>query len=166
MSVDSNQKPLISIIVAMGRNREIGWKNSLPWDIKEDLLYFKEKTMGKPIIMGQKTFESLKKALPGRKNIVLSLDEKFSCQNCFKVNSIEEALKEAGLVQEVVVIGGESVYRQFLDKADRLYLTLIDSEFQADSFFPEIDFSQWQESMSQKKEIQGYQCFFLVLDKK
>jgi dihydrofolate reductase len=154
----------ISIIAAMGKNREIGLGDSLPWDLKEDLKYFREKTINKPVIMGQKTFQSLGKALPNRINIVLS--DNLDTPGCLIANSIEDALKKAGDAQEVMIIGGASVYQQFLPLAHRMYLTLIDKDFQADVFFPEFDSSQWVEVEREDQESIQYKYSFVVLDKK
>ncbi len=157
--------PRISIIVAMGKNREIGLSNSLPWEIAGDLKHFKEKTLGKPVIMGQKTFESIGKPLPGRMNIVLSRDEEFNCSGCLKAESVDDALDKAGEAEEVMIAGGESVYRQFLPLADRIYLTLIDADFEGDAFFPEYDTSEWIEKEKQEMEGDGYKYSFIVLEK-
>ncbi len=157
--------PKISIIAAMGKNKEIGIGNSLPWNLKEDLFYFKEKTMGKPVIMGQKTFESIGKPFSGRTNIILSKDNNFTFQNCLIAESIDDAIKKAGDVKEIMVAGGASVYRQFLPLADRMYLTLIDSNFDADIFFPDFDVSEWIEIKRENKETEKYKYAFVVFDK-
>jgi dihydrofolate reductase len=163
MSADSRNMPRISIIAAMGKNREIGLGDSLPWNLKEDLQYFREKTINKPVIMGQKTFQSLGKALPDRTNIVLG--ENFDAPDCLKASSIEDALEKAGDVEEIMIIGGASVYQQFLPLADRMYLTLIDKEFKADVFFPEFSSSQWVEVERKEQESIQYKYSFVVLDK-
>ncbi len=149
----------------MGNNKEIGINNSLPWSLKEDLLYFKEKTMGKPVIMGQKTFESIGKPFPGRTNIILSNDNNFSFQNCLIVESIDDAIEKAGDAKEIMIAGGASIYRQFLPLADRMYLTLIDSSFKADIFFPDFDVSEWTEIKRENKETEKYKYAFVVFDK-
>ena len=158
--------PRISIIAAMGKNREIGLGDSLPWKIKEDLRYFKEKTLGKPVIMGQKTFESIGKPLPDRTNIILSREDNFQEENCLIAKSVEDAIDKAGDVEEIMIAGGASVYRQFLHLADRIYLTLIDASFKADIFFPEYDSSLWVEVEREEKETSDYKLTFLVLNKK
>lgn len=137
----------ISIVVAMGKNRVIGANNALPWQLPKDMERFRQLTMGKPVIMGQKTFASLSKALPGRTNIVLTLDKKFQAPGCFMAHSIEEALQIAKEknTKEAMIIGGASVYKQFLPLADKMYLTLIDAEFAGDAFFPEFDYDKWEE---------------------
>ncbi len=166
MLEDTKNMPKISIIAAMGKNKEIGIDNSLPWEIKEDLIHFKKKTMGKPVIMGQKTFESVGKPFPGRTNIILSQDKNFKHQDCLIAESIDDALKKAGDVNEIMIIGGASVYPQFLPLADRMYLTLINDNFKANVFFPDFDFSEWKEIEKENKESKKYKYAFIVLDKK
>lgn len=136
---------VISIIAAIAKNGVIGKDNRLPWHLPADFKHFKDKTLGKPVIMGQKTFESIGKPLPGRKNIVLSLDKNFSPSGCIVARSVEDALKAAGDVEEVMICGGASVYKQFLPLAHKLYLTLIDEYCDGDAFFPEFNWSDWQE---------------------
>jgi len=137
---------MISIIAAIGNNNVIGSKNSLPWHLPADFKHFKEITLGKPCIMGQKTFESIGKPLPGRTNIVLSLAKNLKLNGCTVASSIEDALKAAGEAKEVMICGGASVYRQFLPLADRLYITLVHGDFEGDAFFPEIERADWNEA--------------------
>ena len=135
----------ISIIVAIARNWAIGKDNHLLWHISDDLKRFKRITEGHPVVMGKKTYESLPfRPLKNRTNIVItdSPDEKF--EGCITVNSIEEALGYCSEQEECFIIGGGSVYRQFLPYANKLYLTLVHQDFDADTFFPEIDLSQWK----------------------
>jgi dihydrofolate reductase len=136
---------IISFVVAMARNRVIGHDNGLPWRLPADLRHFKSVTMGKPIIMGRKTFESIGRPLPGRANIVVTRDPAYQAEGCVVAHSIEAALAAAGDAEEVMVIGGADFYRQLLPRADRIYLTLIDAEFAGDASFPELDPVQWQE---------------------
>jgi len=136
---------VISIIAALGKNNVIGKNNKLPWHLPADFQHFKDLTMGKPVIMGQRTFESIGKPLPGRKNIILSLDESFAPAGCVIARSLEEALKAAGSAQELMIAGGASVYKQFLSLAHKMYLTLIDEQFEGDAYFPEFDWADWQE---------------------
>lgn len=134
-----NLKPKISIIAAIGKNRELGKNNQLLWKLPEDLKHFKDLTMGYPIIMGQKTFDSIGRALPGRTNIVLSLDN-IKIDGCVIAHSIDEAVEiAADNSDEIFIIGGGSIYKQFIDKSDKLYLTLVDQEFDADVYFPEYN---------------------------
>ena len=135
---------IISIITAMDKNRLIGKENSLPWKLPADLQFFKRVTMAKPIIMGRKTFESIGRPLPGRQNIIITRDQSFSAEGCDVVFSTEEAYEAVSTFEEAMVIGGANIYQQFLEKADRLYLTRVLSEFEGDAWFPEIDFSQWE----------------------
>lgn len=138
-------KPVVSIIAAIGGNNVIGLKNALPWNLPADMEHFKQLTKGKPIIMGQKTFESIGKPLIGRANIVLTLDKNFTPPGCQIAHSIKEALEIVKNSKEVMICGGESIYRQFLPLADRMYLTLIEGDFEGDAFFPEFDRSSWKE---------------------
>lgn len=134
----------ISIVVAMADNRVIGHENRLPWHLPADLKHFKQITMGKPILMGRKTFESIGRPLPGRTNIVITRDESYTAEGCVVVHSIEAALKAADS-EEVMVIGGAEFYQQALPHADTLYLTLVEGEFEGDTFFPELDDEEWRE---------------------
>jgi len=160
---------LISIIAALGKNNVIGKDNKIPWHLPADFLYFKKMTLGKPIIMGEKTFESIGKALPDRKNIILSQDKNYNAPGCVMADSIEAALAAAGEAPEVMICGGASVYQQFLPKAKKLYLTYIDHEFQGDTFFPEFDIKEWKEISRENhakdaKNPHGYS--FVVLERK
>jgi len=134
----------VSLIAAMAENRVIGRDNQLPWRLSADLQHFKALTMGKPIIMGRKTYESIGQPLPGRTNIVITRDSAFQAEGCEVVHSIEQALAVARDCEEVMVIGGANLYRQMLDRADRLYLTLVRAEVEGDALFPEIG-QQWRE---------------------
>ena len=135
----------LSLIVAMASNRAIGLNKQMPWHLSADLKKFKQITMGAPILMGRKTFESIGKPLVGRTNIIISRNPKYQQQGCFVFNSIEVALKTYHAEPEVFIIGGASFYKAMLPLADRLYLTDIHQVFEADTFFPEINRSQWQE---------------------
>ncbi len=140
----------VSMIAAKGTNNEIGGDNKLLWYIPSDLKFFKSCTMGKSIIMGRKTFESLPKALPGRKNIVLSRNADFDAIGATVVTSPEEAIRESE-TDEVFIIGGESIYKMFLPIADKLYITEVDITCNnADAFFPEFDASLYE-----KEEVGG-----------
>ncbi len=140
----------IALIAAMGRRREIGKDNRLLWHLPEDMKYFKRMTMGKPIIMGRKTFESFgARPLPGRKNIVLSRNPDYLAEGAVVAADIDEALQVAGDAPEVMIIGGAKLYQQMLDRATRLYLTRVEAEFEADSWFPEFDVDQWRRVSSE-----------------
>jgi dihydrofolate reductase len=138
--------PVISLVAAHARNRVIGAGNRLPWHLPEDLPRFKRLTMGAPVIMGRKTHESIGKALPGRRNIVVTRRPGATWAGCEVAGSLDAALALAGDVPEVFVIGGAELYRLALPHADRLYLTLIDADYAGDAFFPEIDPTQWRET--------------------
>jgi len=126
-------------------------------------------TKGKPVIMGQKTFESIGRLLPGRTNVILTLDEGFSAEGCVVANSIDEALDKVKDAEEIMIIGGVSIYKQFLPLADRMYLTLIEGDFEGDAFFPEFDWSDWD--VTERKENapdkdNSYPYSFLTLQRK
>lgn len=158
----------ISIIAAVSRNNVIGHKNALPWHLPEDMKYFQKITMGKPVIMGGKTFESIGKALPKRTNIILSKDEKYKASGCVIAHSIEEALKIASKEnKEIMIIGGESTYKQFLPLANKMYLTFIDADFKGDTYFPEYNKKEWKEiertdHLADEKNLYPYSFVVLV----
>ena len=133
----------ISIIVAASANNVIGVDGGLPWRLPEDLRKFKEITMGKPMIMGRATYESIGRALPGRKSIVLTRQEGFEAAGCEVVTSVEDAVAAAGDAAEVMVIGGGEIYRQFLPTCDRIYLTRVQAEVAGDTRFPDLDMDEW-----------------------
>ena len=135
---------MISIIVAIAENYAIGKNNDLLWHIPEDLKRFKRLTTGHPVIMGKKTYESLpRRPLPNRVNIVITDDPEDLFEQCVMAFSIEDALTKLNPSDENFIIGGASVYRQFLPFSDRLYITWVHKSFDGDVFFPEIDFSEW-----------------------
>lgn len=160
------QQPRISVIAAVARNRAIGKENQLLWYIPEDLKRFKQITQGQPVIMGQKTFESLAKPLPGRFNIVLTRDRQLKIKGCSMAHSIDEALKLARAQNppEFFFIGGGSVYQQALPLAQRLYLTLVEAEPPADTFFP--DYSAFDKVIKKEKsQDKNYHYTFLILER-
>jgi len=134
---------MISMIVAMDTNRVIGKDNGLLWHLPDDFQYFKAVTMGKPIVMGRKTFESIGRPLPGRENVVITRDEAFSAEGVTVVNSIDAALEATQQYDEVMVIGGANLYQQMLPLANKLYVTLVRHAFEGDVFFPEINADKW-----------------------
>ena len=134
---------MISMIWAMGKNREIGKGLKIPWHIPNDFKHFKKITSGHSVIMGLKTYQSLGKPLPNRRNIILHFN-KINIPGCEVATSIQEALDLVKNEDEAFVIGGASIYRQFLAFADKLYMTYIDHEFDADIFFPEFDLDEWE----------------------
>jgi len=136
---------ILSLIVATANNNVIGKENTMPWHLPADLAYFKKVTLGKPIIMGRKTFESIGRALPGRRNIIITRDRHYHASNIDIVNSIEDALALVNDVDEVMVIGGGSIYQHCLPKADRLYVTHINADIVGDTYFPDYDTQHdWQ----------------------
>jgi dihydrofolate reductase len=137
----------ISFVVAVSRNVVIGRDGGLPWHVSTDLRRFKAITMGKPVIMGRKTWESLpKKPLPGRPNIVITRQKNYGAEGAIVVSDIPSALAAAGQVEEVCVIGGGEIFDMFLAQTDRIYLTEVDIEVDGDTFFPPIDPAQWTET--------------------
>ncbi|MBN1182691.1 MAG: dihydrofolate reductase [Bacteroidales bacterium] len=138
--------PNISIIVAIADNNAIGKNNQLLWHISDDMKYFKSLTLGNPVVMGKKTYDSLPvKPLPQRLNIVISDDETDYCEGCAMAYSIEEAMKKCNPKKENFIIGGGSIYRQFLPYAQKLYITRIHKSFDADTYFPDINMEEWEE---------------------
>jgi dihydrofolate reductase len=136
---------MISIIVAIAENMAIGKNNDLLWHIPADLKRFKSITSGHPVIMGKRTWESLpRRPLPNRRNIVITDIPGEQIEGCEMAYSIDEAIDRCKPEEENFIIGGASVYRQFLPHADRLYLTLVQKSYDADVFFPEIDFTKWK----------------------
>ena len=136
---------IISIIVATDKNGVIGLDGDLPWHLSADLKHFKEITMGKPLVMGRKTHESIGRPLPGRKNIVLTYSKEFKAEGCEVVHSLNDAFKAAGDVNEVMIMGGSGIYDQSLTRSDRLYLTEVHADVKGDVYFPEFDKGEWVE---------------------
>ena len=134
----------VSMIVAVSANNVIGADGGLPWRLSEDLRRFKEITMGKPMIMGRQTFESIGKALPGRRSIILSRQTAYKQAGCDVVNTPEAALELVADAEEVMIIGGGEVYEQFLPMTDRIYLTRVHTKVEGDTFFPEINEDEWR----------------------
>jgi dihydrofolate reductase len=137
------------MIAAMGKNRVIGLNNEMPWHLPADLKWFKKTTLGSPIIMGRKTYDSIGFPLPGRLNIILSRNKQLKIKGCHVVSSLDAALKlaknEDNPTQEIFITGGSYLYNKFLEDADRLYLTLIDNNFEGDTFFPDYTQLKWHE---------------------
>lgn len=140
---------MFSIIACIGKNRELGNQGGLVFHIKEDMQFFKETTMGHPVIMGDRTFTSLPHALPGRTNYVLTRHPERLPEGVVAVNDIEAFIKDHA-DEEVFVIGGGFVYNEFLPYADNLYLTEVDAEAEADTFFPEFDKSKYEKTIIKK----------------
>ena len=160
---------IISIIAAMGKNRVIGKGNALPWKLPADMKHFQDITKGKPVIMGRKTFESIGKPLPNRINIIITRDENYKVDGCIVAHSIDEALKAAGSPEEVMIIGGAQVYKEFLPRANKMYLTLIEADFEGDAYFPKYNVEEWEEIAYEEHERDKdnqYNYRFLVLRRK
>lgn len=158
----------ISLVVAMSENRAIGKDNQLLWHLPADLQHFKHVTMGKPILMGRKTYQSIGRPLPGRVNVVITRDKNFSAEGCVVVNSIQSALEVVKDQHEICVIGGAELYQQMLPTADRIYLTIVHHTFSADVFFPELNLAEWnvlERTLRAADEKNKYSCEFLMLDR-
>ena len=142
---------MISIISAIGKNNEIGKKNGLLWNLPADMKHFREVTSGHTVIMGQKTFESIGRPLPNRRNIVITLDKNYLHHGVDIVYSPKELDALSDKKTENFIIGGGQIYKLFIDKTDKLYITHVDAEFpDADTFFPEIDKNKWEKIKSEK----------------
>jgi dihydrofolate reductase len=135
---------VLSLIVAMDSNRLIGADNGLPWHLPEDLAFFKRVTLGKPVLMGRKTQQSIGRPLPGRRNIVVSRDPDFRAPGCELATGLDEALQLAADVEEVMLIGGASLYQQAMPRVGQMYITRIHHQFSGDTWFPEFDEGDWR----------------------
>ena len=158
-----------SLVVAKARNGVIGRDNHLPWRLPADLAYFKRVTMGHPVIMGRRTWESIGKPLPGRLNIVVSRNRAYSAVGATVVGSLDEAWQAAGQAQEACVIGGTSLFAEALPQADRIHLTEVEAEVPGDTWFPEFDRSQWTErevARQARDERHEYPFRILVLERR
>ena len=156
----------LSLIVAMTKNHVIGQENKMPWHLPADLAWFRQNTLGKPVIMGRKTFESIGRPLPKRTNIVLSR-QPFIHEGVLWKDSMESAV--AGDSQELMIIGGGQLFKQALPLANRLYLTEIQTELAGDTFFPQIAYDEWDIEFEQWRpadEQNPYDCRFLILRRK
>ncbi|WP_018467535.1 dihydrofolate reductase [Calidithermus timidus] len=166
---------MLSLVVAMAENRVIGRGNALPWRLPGDLKRFRRLTMGHPVIMGRKTYESIGKPLPGRTNIVVTRTPGYSAPGCTVVGSLEAALKAADGAphqppehRETFVIGGAELYAQALPLARRIHLTLVHAELEGDAFFPEFDLGEWRELSRECHEADGqhpYAYSFVTLER-
>ncbi|MER2128959.1 dihydrofolate reductase [Solibacillus sp.] len=156
---------MISLIVAHDKNYVIGYENGMPWHLPGDLKYFKDMTMGKPIIMGRKTFESIGRPLPGRRNIVITRNDKYHAQGIETVSSLDAALALVKEVPEIMVIGGAQIFEQAMPLADKLYITLINHEFKGDTYFPRYD--GWRLTSSQQAidSGEGYTFRYCIFEK-
>jgi len=161
-------KPTLSLIWAMDRNRLIGKENGLPWRLPADMAWFKKSTMGKPILMGRKTYESIGRPLPGRTNLILTRQPDLKIEGCRVIHSLEEALAAVPNTEEVMVMGGAEIYALLLDRAERLYITEIDGSFEGDAWFPEFNRKDWSEihrEMHQPDDKNIYPYSFVTLER-
>lgn len=145
------EKPVISLIAAISRNGVIGKNNTLPWRLPADLQHFKKVTTGHCIITGRKNYEDIGKPLPNRTNIIVTRQSGFSAPGCIVVHSLEEALDQCSGEQEVFVIGGAVLYTHALPLADKLYITHVDADIDGDTYFPSIDWTEWQQTAKERK---------------
>lgn len=157
---------MISLIAAMGRNRVIGRDGGLPWRLPADLRHFRALTLGKPVIMGRRTCESLGRPLPGRTNAVVTRRFGYRAPGFQVYPSLEEAFAAFGAAPEVMVIGGATVYGQALAYADRIYLTLIHHDFEGDTWFPLYDASAWIETERSDHSGEDYDYSFVTMEKR
>ena len=157
-----------SLIVAMSNHRVIGADNKLPWHLPADLKHFRALTMGHPIIMGRKTYESIGKPLPGRENIVVSANQDFSAPGRSVVPSLHAAMEACGKADQIFFIGGNTLYQQALPMTERIYLTQVDCDVKGDTFFSVLDMKQWREVAAEARpadEKNAYACRFVTLDR-
>lgn len=162
---------MISFVVAMGRNRVIGNNNKMPWHLPKDLQHFKETTSGHTIIMGRKTYESIGRPLPNRTNVVITTNEQIDLpETVDKINDIQTVLNwnQDDPDEVYFIIGGGMIYKQMLPYADRLHITLIDHDFQGDTFFPDFDRQDWKltkKTKGEKNDKNPYDYYFLQYDR-
>ncbi len=171
--MNTANKMMISLIAALAKDRVIGMTNAMPWHLPADLAWFKANTLGKPVVMGRKTFESIGRPLPKRLNIILS-SQSGGDHRVTWVTSIEQALAvaqntTAGDAVEVMIVGGGNIYTQFLPYADRLYLTHIDAEVTGDTYFPYYSANEWRRSFTKScnaDETNAYRYCFEILERR
>jgi dihydrofolate reductase len=152
----------------MDLNRIIGLNYTLPWRLPADLKYFKAITMGKPIVMGRKTHDSIGRALPGRENVVLSREAGYQAQGCTVLGSLEEVYQRFAGTDEIMIMGGADLYAQTLGKAKRIYLTEVHAEVKGDTYLPEFDREAWEEIQRQdfkKDEKNQFDYSFVILER-
>ncbi len=164
----SEDRPLISLVVAVAENGVIGDRGGLPWHLPADLGHFKRLTMGKPVLMGRKTFESIGRPLPGRRNIVITRQPDWRRAGVLVAHSFDEAVRLAGPAPEVMVIGGAQVYAEALSQAQRIHLTRVHARPAGDTRFPDIDDGQWEEIASRHHPAEGDlpACTFVTLERR
>lgn len=160
---------MLALVVAAAENGLIGRDNQLPWHLPADLKHFKTITLGKPVIMGRKTFASIGKPLPGRRNLVLTRDARFAADGVETVRSLEEALERTADAPEVMVIGGAEIFRLALPLAQRIYLTRVHATLEGETFFPALDESEWREIERREHpadEKNAHAMSFLTLERR
>jgi dihydrofolate reductase len=162
---------IISLIAAVSENNVIGNNGKIPWHLPADFAYFKKTTWGHHVVMGQTTFESIGKPLPGRTNIILSFDKDYKAPGCKVVDSLDKSFQIAASSgeEELFVIGGASVYAQTIEMADKLYITKVHHKFSGDTHFPTIDPKKWKkvsETKNKKDDKNKYDFSFLIYEKK
>lgn len=150
---------IISIITAMADNRVIGIENRLPWNLPADMKWFRQQTTGKPVLMGRKTYDSIGRPLPNRRNIIISRDPALVIEGCEVAGSADAALELCREEAEVMIIGGASFYEQMLPRADRLYLTLVHANVVGDAYFPAITPGEWHEISRSDHSADATNCF-------
>jgi dihydrofolate reductase len=141
---------IVTMVVAIGENNAIGKNNELLWYLPKDLRHFKTITSGHTVIMGRKTFESVGKPLPKRRNIIITRNTEFAVEGAEVVHTIEDALELCKADEEVFIIGGAEIYKMAMKHTDKIYLTVVHENFEADAFFPEIDWNLWTETAAEK----------------
>jgi dihydrofolate reductase len=169
------ERPVIALVVAIGENGAIGRGGDLPWRLSSDMRYFRKITMGKPVIMGRRTFKSLPRVLDGRLNIVLTRDQGFVAPDAVMAHSLEEGLaaaRESAVrtgADEIMVIGGEDVFREVLPQAHRIYLTEVHATPEADTWFPDFDKREWREVLRERHQAgprDEHAFSFVVLERR
>ena len=159
---------MISLIVAASTNNVIGAKGELPWHLSSDLKRFKALTMGKPIVMGRLTYESIGRPLPGRQNIVITRQAGLEAAGCDVVQSIDAAIAATAGAKEVMIIGGSHIYQEFLPRADRIYLTRVQADVEGDVFLPDLAVDEWRETTRREHgadESDDYDVVFTTLER-
>ncbi len=162
---------IISLIAALSNDGVIGNRGKIPWHLPADLKHFKEITLGHPVIMGRKTYESIGKPLPGRTNIIVTRHKEYAAPECVVASTLEEAFDAARVsgAGEAFVIGGAEIYKEAMPRAEKLYLTNVEGDFEGDAFFPEVSSLEWKEISREKgvvDEKNGYPHTFLVFERK
>lgn len=160
---------MLSLVVAVGEHNEIGKDGRMPWHLPVDLKRFKALTLGKPVIMGRKTFEAIGKPLPERRNIVVTRNPAWHAPGCETAASLTDALVLAAGAREIMLIGGGELYREALPRAQRIYLTRVYARFEADTFFPALDQAEWRETARAEHVADArnpFACSFITLERR